>query len=237
MSNSKPAPGDLELVRAFVNTRDPDTGVDRMASAPSYKEWLAEAGESMSEDAAREDARRALLAAAFERERLAPLAAVSAEEIEQALGPASRRGSRDHVVFRQIRTVDREDANRAYARIAEKGESFESVARDLSAAPDRGALQQRALREIPSEARSVLSRLPEGRLSKPVRVDGAYFVFQLEARNRDPDPERTREREEVRERLRREKLDRVRRETWERLAADEGLASSGGGASASQETS
>ena len=41
MSHSKPAPGNLELIRAFVNTRDIEAGTDVFTDAPSLRDWLA----------------------------------------------------------------------------------------------------------------------------------------------------------------------------------------------------
>ena len=41
---SNPAPGELELVRAFVNTRDVDSGSDEFGRAPDMAEWLSERG-------------------------------------------------------------------------------------------------------------------------------------------------------------------------------------------------
>jgi predicted RNA-binding Zn ribbon-like protein len=40
----KSAPGDLELVRRFVNTLDVDEGSDAIASAPALEAWLRERG-------------------------------------------------------------------------------------------------------------------------------------------------------------------------------------------------
>jgi predicted RNA-binding Zn ribbon-like protein len=37
---ANPAPGDLDLVRRFVNTVDLESGVDRFADAASLQEWL-----------------------------------------------------------------------------------------------------------------------------------------------------------------------------------------------------
>jgi len=221
----------VELLFARAAEREglevPETRVVALAT-----EWLDAASSPLDPADAHSDARRALAALTFEQERIYPLAAVSDEEIEKALGPVPRDRARDHVVFRQIRTEERQAADSAHERVTKKRESFESVARDLSSAPDRGAVQQRLLSDLPGRAGDVLARLPEGSVSKPVEVDGVYFMFQLEARNRDPDPGRQRERESVRERLVREKLERVRREAWERLAADEGVELSRDGAAA-----
>jgi predicted RNA-binding Zn ribbon-like protein len=53
------APGDLELVRSFVNTRDLELGTDRLATATGLGEWLrAQGGGAL--DASEEDRRRAV---------------------------------------------------------------------------------------------------------------------------------------------------------------------------------
>src|SRR3990170_7709705 len=48
MSYSKPAPGELETVRAFVNTWHVDEHTDRIDSPAGLGEWLAETGLSRS---------------------------------------------------------------------------------------------------------------------------------------------------------------------------------------------
>ena len=44
MSKQQHAPGDLELVRAFVNTLDIERGTDALATAPDLGAWLSDAG-------------------------------------------------------------------------------------------------------------------------------------------------------------------------------------------------
>lgn len=44
MSKQQHAPGDLELVRAFVNTLDIERGTDALATPPELGAWLSEAG-------------------------------------------------------------------------------------------------------------------------------------------------------------------------------------------------
>jgi predicted RNA-binding Zn ribbon-like protein len=52
MVASSPAPGDLEVVRAFVNTRDVDSGTDEFARPSALAEWLHEHGLSGAGDEA-----------------------------------------------------------------------------------------------------------------------------------------------------------------------------------------
>lgn len=42
--SDEPAPGRLDLVMGFVNTRDDDEGTDALASASLAREWLAQSG-------------------------------------------------------------------------------------------------------------------------------------------------------------------------------------------------
>jgi predicted RNA-binding Zn ribbon-like protein len=44
MAQSKDAPGDLDLIRAFVNTRDLDHDVDDLGTPADVSSWLAEQG-------------------------------------------------------------------------------------------------------------------------------------------------------------------------------------------------
>jgi len=44
MSTTKAAPGELELVRAFVNTRDVDLHEDELASPAALRAWFADRG-------------------------------------------------------------------------------------------------------------------------------------------------------------------------------------------------
>src|SRR4051812_38640194 len=60
---SNPAPGALEVVRAFVNSRDIDEGVEELASPAALGTWLAERdllGERGAEEATAADLRRCI---------------------------------------------------------------------------------------------------------------------------------------------------------------------------------
>ncbi len=59
-SHRQPAPGDLEVVRAFVNTLDVEAGVDDVATPEALTAWLREhALVGAEESASRADVRRA----------------------------------------------------------------------------------------------------------------------------------------------------------------------------------
>ncbi len=59
-SHRQPAPGDLEVVRAFVNTLDIEDGVDAVATPDALTAWLRERGLlAAGESASRAEGRRA----------------------------------------------------------------------------------------------------------------------------------------------------------------------------------
>ena len=54
------APGDLELVRSFVNTRDVDSGLDALDSPDGLAVWMSEHGLGRGEDLDEEDLETAI---------------------------------------------------------------------------------------------------------------------------------------------------------------------------------
>jgi predicted RNA-binding Zn ribbon-like protein len=54
------APGELELVRAFVNTNDVDDGIEQIGSPPDLGDWLAEHGLEAGRKLTRRDVERAI---------------------------------------------------------------------------------------------------------------------------------------------------------------------------------
>lgn len=170
----------------------------------------------------RAEARRTVLAHAYEREVIAAGVEVTDEEVEARLGTRPKEEG-SSAVFRQIVVADEEAARNAFKRIAQKNESFEAVAREVSSGPERGALQQVPLAHLPDDVLRTLRRTREGTVSRPIELDDAWYLFELQALNRHPDPARRREREEVRRRLFREKLDAMRRGHLEELAARAGV--------------
>lgn len=59
-SPTSPPPAGLELIRAFVNTRDLDEGTDALASAEALGEWLREQGLRVDRALVADDLERAL---------------------------------------------------------------------------------------------------------------------------------------------------------------------------------
>lgn len=176
----------------------------------------------LDETSVRDEARQRLLAKRY-ADGIEAMVEVSSEEVERELGVGDKRRRRDHVVFRQILVDEEAKAKEAYRRIVRGGEPFDVVAEEMSIAPDRGRVQQRPLANMPPATADMLKKLREGGTSRPLQVDGSYYLFQLDARNWNPDPDRSRERAEVRRRLFREKLETAKRSRIQQLAESEGL--------------
>ncbi len=176
-----------------------------------------------SEDELKIEARRALLARAYEETVLAGEVRISPEDVASRLGKAPRLGARSFMVFRQILVEEKTVADDAYRRIVRKHEPFSSVAAELTLGPDGGAVQQVPIANLPEAAARALGSLPEGGVSRPVLVGRYYYLFQLDARNRDPDPGRAREREMIEHKLFQERFDQLRIERLGKLAREEGV--------------
>lgn len=164
----------------------------------------------------REAARRKLLAVLYEERVLRQQVQVSEEEVAAALKHAGVE-EKQGVSFRMLRTETRTQLDQARARIA-KGEAFDQVAREVSTTPDGGALQQQFLSDLPKAAAAVMQGLGEGTVSEPVEIGKAWYLFLLEARNRDLDPNRARQRAALRQSLLQQKFDQRRARELESLA-------------------
>jgi hypothetical protein len=148
----------------------------------------------------RADARRRVLAQIYETTVLMPEVRVEDAEIERELAATRPADRGEQVTFRQLLVDSRVKANAAYERLKRGRESFQDVAGQVSQAPDRGAIQTRPLTQLPEPAAKVLKKLRPGELSRPVEIEGSYYLFRLEGRRRPPAPG-AREREAARERV------------------------------------
>ena len=166
----------------------------------------------------RADARRRVLAQIYETTVLMPEVRVDDAEIERELA-ASRPADRgEQVTFRQLLVDSRVKANAAYERLKRGRETFQDVAGQVSQAPDRGAIQTRSLSQLPEPAAKVLKKLRPGELSRPVEIEGSYYLFRLEDRRLPPGPG-AREREAARERVFERKFGALRAARLRELAA------------------
>jgi parvulin-like peptidyl-prolyl isomerase len=192
------------------------------AALQAEKQLLRELAPETEAQIVEREARRAVLARLYENEILAQRVSVTPEEVETRLGAQPREG-RTAAVFRQIVVEEADRAREVHRRLARGEEPFEAVAREVSSGPEQGALQQVPLNHLPDSVQRTLRRTPEGTVSRPVEIEGLYYLFEVQALNRDPDPARRREREEVRRRLFREKLDQLRTAHLKELAQSEGI--------------
>ena len=166
----------------------------------------------------RDDARRRVLAQIYETTVLMPEVRVDDAEIERELANSRPADRGDQVTFRQLLVDSRVKANAAFERLKRGRETFQDVAGQVSQAPDRGAIQARSLTQLPDPAAKVLKKLRPGELSRPVEIEGSYYLFRLEDRRPPPGPG-AREREAARERLFERKFGALRAARLEELAA------------------
>ncbi len=166
----------------------------------------------------RADALRRVLAQIYETTVLMPEVQVDEAEVERELA-ASRPADRgEQVTFRQLLVDSRVKANAALERLRRGRETFQDVAGQVSQAPDRGAVQVRQLSQLPEPAAQVLKKLKPGELSRPVEIEGSYYLFRLEDRRPPPGPG-AREREAARERVFERKFGALRAARIQALAA------------------
>lgn len=99
LTGSKPAPGDLALVQAFVNTSDLESGDDLLASRPGLRDWLRRHALPGGDATPSEEERREVVAL---REALRALlqAHNGYETDEQALDTVNRAAARHDLQLR-----------------------------------------------------------------------------------------------------------------------------------------
>jgi len=94
MVTKRGAPGELELVRAFVNTLDAESGEDELARPAALREWLARRGllegtwETTAEDVAQAVAVREALRALLLANNGAVVDSAAAATLDEAAGRA-----------------------------------------------------------------------------------------------------------------------------------------------------
>lgn len=164
-----------------------------------------------------QDARRHVLAQAYESTVLMPQVTVADAEILEELQNSLPGEAVEQVLFRFILVDTRVKANAAYERLKRGRESFQDVAGQVSQAPDKGVIQARTLDQLPEPAAAALKKLKPGEMSRPVGVEGSYYLFRLEDRRPPPGPG-AREREAARDRVFERKYEALRAARLEELA-------------------
>jgi hypothetical protein len=194
----------------------PDDALDRELAR------LEALGDAWSGEQRQAAARQKLLAVIYESQVLQPMVKVEDAEVDAALAQAGVE-SQPGVSFRMIRTESRSVIDQAQRRI-EQGEAFEIVARELTTAPDQGAVMQRRLADLPKQAAGVLRSAEPGRLAGPVEISEAWYLFQLVAHVKDADPQGDRRRATARESLERQRFELLREQALQTMATAAGLA-------------
>lgn len=164
-----------------------------------------------------DDARRHVLAQLYESTVLMPQVKVEEAETDEEVRSHAPQAPVEQVLFRFILVDSPVKANAAYERLKRGRESFQDVAGQVSQAPDKGMVQARTLDQIPPAAAAVLKKLKPGEMSRPVGVEGSYYVFRLEERRPPPAPG-PRERESARDRVFERKYEALRTARLEELA-------------------
>jgi parvulin-like peptidyl-prolyl isomerase len=120
------------------------------------------------------------------------------------------------LVLRQILLDDRKTADEVRRRIEADPSQFEALAKERSAAPDKGQPRSYAEEDLPADLRAAVTPLQPGQVSPVLEHAQAFLIFQLVRRLEA----RTSDLAEVRHRvdsdLRRKKADQV----MERYLAD-----------------
>jgi parvulin-like peptidyl-prolyl isomerase len=179
---------------------------------------LTALGASGTPEELRADGKRRVLARIYETTVLMPEVQVDAAEVERELAATRPADRGEQVTFRQLLADSRVKANAAYERLKRGRETFQDVAGQVSLAPDRGTVQVRSLAQLPEPAAKVLKRLKPGEMSRPVEIEGSYYLFRLEDR-RPPRGPGAREREAARERVFERKYGELRAKRIRDLAA------------------
>jgi len=93
------------------------------------------------------------------------------------------------VVLRQILIDDKSLAEKLSAQLAKDPSKFESLARDNSAAPDKGQARAFGEDDLPAEIKEAAFKLEPGQVSPVVEYAGMYLILQqvrtMEAKDAD----------------------------------------------------
>ncbi len=155
-------------------------------SADDFIKALAQGG--VSEESFRDFVRAGLLWRETVRARFGPRAQVTESEIDRAIASTTQQTSvRVLLAELVVPVVDgNESAARAEAerirRTIRNEADFNEAARRFSAAPTAargGILDWISLSSLPAEVAPVVVGLGPGRVSEPVKVNGAYAIFLL----------------------------------------------------------
>ena len=169
-------------------------------------------------EAFRERVKSGLLVQKVKEKAVLKTIKVAPGEVEDELKrhPEVAQGGAGKVVLRQILLEDRNAAEEARRAILADPSKFESIAKDRSGAPDKGAPRAYDETDLPDNLRAAVAALQPGELSPVVEYAQAFVVLML-VRRMDPAPaDAATARRRVESELFRQKADQV----MERYLAD-----------------
>jgi parvulin-like peptidyl-prolyl isomerase len=153
-------------------------------------EGEAEVAGSEGKEAFREKVRQSLVLQKVKDKAVLSKVEVAPGEVDDYLKkqPEVTRVPRS-VVLRQILIDDRSVADKLAAQLAKDPSKFESLARENSAAPDKGQARTFGEEDLPAEIRDAAFKLGPGQVSGVVEYSGMFLILQqvrtMEAKDAD----------------------------------------------------
>ena len=167
-----------------------ESEIDDYMSQIGISEGEAEVAGSEGKEAFRDKVRQSLVLQKVKDKAVLSKVEVAPGEVDDYLKkqPEVARVPRS-VVLRQILIDDRSLAQRLSDQLAKDPSKFESLARDNSAAPDKGQARAFGEEDLPPEIREAAFRLQPGQVSGVVEYAGMYLILQqvrtMEAKEAD----------------------------------------------------
>jgi peptidyl-prolyl cis-trans isomerase SurA len=143
-------------------------------------EGEAEVAGGEGKEAFREKVRQSLVLQKVKDKAVLSKVEVTPGEVDDYLKkqPETARIPRS-VVLRQIMIDDKSLAERLATQLAKDPARFEALARDSSAAPDKGQARTYSEDELPGEIKDAAFKLAPGEVSPVLPYAGTFLIFQL----------------------------------------------------------
>ncbi len=167
-----------------------ESEIDDYLSQIGVSEGEAEVAGSEGKEAFRDKVRQSIVLQKVKDKAVLSKVEVTPGEVDDYLKkqPETARVPRS-VVLRQILIDDKSLAERLSAQLGKDPSKFESLARDNSAAPDKGQARTFSEEDLPAEIREAAFKLEPGQVSPVVEYAGMYLILQqvhtMEAKDAD----------------------------------------------------
>jgi len=190
--------------------------VDAYLAELGLTEGDLDVGAPDGKEAFRAKIRRSLVLQKVKETAVLKTIQVSPAEVEDELRRRPEaNAAQEHLVLRQILLEDRGAADDARRAIMVDPGRFETLAKERSAAPDRGQPRAYALQDLPPDVRAAVEGLTPGQVSPVVELPFGFVVFQMVKRE-EARPDMAQVRAAIEAELFRRKADQV----MERYLAD-----------------